>query len=131
MSRYVAMNYIMSRYVAMKYIFSASFWRGSTVDEVSKFVNGIRDGQDFLQQNYGDTIDCTVSNSQERGGSYFIVEIKEKSPGSLEPALRKFFEMAGTPYFVRPGSDYDLVERVLQPSGKKLKGIIGRTVKVA
>ncbi len=47
--------------------------------------------------------------------------MKSEQPTVLEHALTEYVKMAGVPVFIRSGSDYKLMGRVLQSFSKSLR----------
>ena len=62
----------------------------------------------------------------------FKVYIRENKPDHLESALQSYILFAGLPNFVEVGSDYNLIEKVLEGYGKtlekRLSGLLGKNV---
>lgn len=91
------------------------------VDSVAEIAVKLKSARDAVIAKYGQAVHCSASLDNPDLGTSFVVYMEELQPGNLEPAMKEYFSVAGTPSSVTSGSDYESVKRALKDSGKSLR----------
>ena len=93
------------------------------LDQVHEVVEKFRNARDYILGKYGEKVDFSIWVYFFPSGEYPVIAttIIGRESGSLEGALREYVSLVGAPTYVKGGSDYRIVERVLNPLGLILR----------
>ena len=92
------------------------------IESIAQISTNFRNAENRIAEGYSGKVECDIfSSSYHTGKPTIQVIMKERKDGNLGTALKELFSLVGEPSFVDSGSNYSLIDDVLQKRNKKLK----------